>query len=278
MTANLENHIPIGGTGSTGSTGATGPTGATGSTGAGVGTKQLDLLPRGLTHGYWQPGQGTGLTASTATVGTGFNTPTNTATGSGTIYSEGINSYGPHIEIDAPGAGLAAWSHSSDALVDPSALPRFIYRAGIELNAEGIGAANPVGQVLFGLTSSAPTNAVLDFTTATEAIWVEVIGDFNTLSTWSINRRIGSATKTATDTGITPPNGEEPTYVIFEWASTTSVTVTLLNSSYTSLYTTTFSGAPEVPSPTTAYCLFIRSGDTKSKYLYFYGAMLDFDG
>jgi hypothetical protein len=75
------------------------------------------------------------------------------------------------------------------------------------------------------------------------AIFVQQTG----ISAWTIERRVGSATKTSTPTGVPATTA---VYVLFNYTSTTSVTVTFYNATtFAELFTTTFVGAAEVPAP-----------------------------
>jgi hypothetical protein len=211
-----------------------------GITGAGLTTKQSLIFPASLLHQYWRPNSNVG-----PSLGESFlpSTVGGDEHFSDLLVDQEAGSAPSIAYVNSAGFGAAMqyfFGSSGHLLriestnIFQNLLPRLVVKAKVTA---------AVAPVEYGI--SVPTQHTGSFATILNGIWARWSG----IGTWSIERRVGGVTKTSTVTGVAAFTG---LYVLFNYTGTTSVTVTFYDAAtFAVLFTTTFSGAAEVPAPST---------------------------
>jgi len=228
--------------------------------GVGVSTIQDLWLPRGACNGIWKPNpvatgptdfvlpsggtvdnvfdpQMGGATLTVAPVATAFGHAVRftDAGGANGVYCNGLNT-----GLDAVGSEVAKPRLVIKASIDPGGGGQPLEnntKLGIGDSLASIAdptTATPYIAFHHFSTNGAPTNLILKRTTAAGGVKGDV------------------------DTGITPVVGV-PLYFVFEWASLTSMTVSILDNAGAVLYTVTYTGLSDTPVSNGAFRPFFRA-------------------
>lgn len=207
----------------------------TGITGAGLTTKQSLIFPVSIPHQYWTPNSSTGLSLDESFLPkAGFGGEVGFAVLD--VDDEGgANPTSFSYITTTPGFGGAQRYFEPQNVVRMEStncfqnlLPRLVVKAVVF--APGNNAICGFG--LGGTASHTGTMA-----TAVNAVYVSRVG----VGSWTVERRIASVSQASTPTGVV---GTTAIYALFNYTSTTSVTVTLYDvTTFAVLFTVTFSGA-----------------------------------
>jgi hypothetical protein len=203
--------------------------------GVGLTTRQSLIFPVSMLHQYWAPSpSAVNLSESFLPSSTGGDTEFGDMT-----IDDSAGSTPAHIFTTVAGFGPArqyTFPSGGDVLrmESPPIISTALARLVFKLRLPSI---NVSSETTFGIgTTSAGT-----FFGQNNAIFARQSGT----GAWTIERRVGAVTKTSTPTGIA---GTTAIYVLFNYTSTTSVTVAFYDATtFAVLFTTTFSGASEVP-------------------------------
>jgi uncharacterized protein with putative carbohydrate binding module len=256
------NHAGIPGVGDL-TTAAHGSLDHTGITGVGLSLAQSLLLPKGWGHATWKPNPDVSGGTDFFTSDSLYCRPAQVGS---TTLSVLADNNGPHVFFPGSAFGAGAYQATSNQGVTKGSKPRLVAKVSV---AMGSGSVNSTGYITVGFQTSAGTPVAQP-----DSIWFEV-GYFPTGAvTVKLNRRISVSTVTV-DTGFTPTAGAVYYYVI-EFTGVNDVTCTIYDASFAVVYTTSFTGAGNVPQFSEAFKAinFEHFGDGAANSANFYFSQL----
>ena len=242
--------------------------------------RQSLMLPRGWPSSLWRPNitgtiVGNDWVYPRATALADFNLPLTSTVVTVPLAAGAYTQYGPRVQIQSGGGAGSCLVKGTNLgplnQVAPICLPRAVFKVAFN-NFH----STQTNLVIFGLGATALAN--LDQTVPYVVIQCD---SGNPGTNWIIYRRVGAVVKSGVDTGITPVD-DVPLFFVIEYLSTTSLKVSLHDAAGVEVFTTTFTGAGEVPIPLgaefTPFFVFQSNGPIGGAEGYFYGAGLDCNG
>ncbi len=219
----------------------------TGFTGIGLTTVQDLWFPLGPVSGILKPNPEATLPADFVLPVIAAGNDVFTSELGGTLTTTPIfTTSGPAVRVLDGGSAGAVWCNGLGTglttVGSEVAKPRLVIKASI--NPTGTSGLVDHGTLL-GVGNSLNTSAE-PLNTNPRIAFSHESSNSGPLTIF-VKRTVGvGAAKPDLDTGVTPVAGV-PLHFVFEWASSTSMTVSILDNAGASLFTTTYTGALEVP-------------------------------